>query len=92
MLTNPCLIQVHQIKKYSIYTLHRLTSEELLPPPSTDLIPLDYTPDPDDYEYVQDRSIEFLVMDRKTHDLSSGLFFLERKQLQELFDFVCTQN
>ena len=72
------------------HTLYRLTSEELLPPSSTDPILLDYVHDVNDYEFVQECSIEFLVMSRKLNTPTAGLFFLEQKDLQALFDFVRT--
>ena len=70
------------------HTLPRLTSRDLLPPSSTEPVPLDYKEDPSDHVYVQERSIEFLVMARKRDQLTSGLNFLDKNQLQKLFDFV----
>ena len=84
--------QIQQIVRPAEHTLHKLTSDELLPPPSTEIVPLEYIEDPDDYEFVQERSIEFLVMSRRLDMPTAGLFFLEHKQLQELFDFVRTKN
>ena len=55
-----------------------------MPPSSTEPIPLDFEDDPDDPEFVQERSIEFLVMAQKQHQPTSGLFFLEQEELQKL--------
>ena len=46
-------------------TLRRITTDELLPPPSDKPVPLDLTVDPDLPEFVSEQRIEFLVMARK---------------------------
>ena len=70
------------------HTLPRLTLLDLLPPSSTKHIPIDYEPIPSDHEFVQERSIEFLVMTRRRDQVTAGLFFLDKDQLQKLFDYV----
>ena len=69
-------------------TLHKLTTKDLLPPSSTAPVQIDYEHDPTDYDFVQERRVEFLVMMKPRTVPSTAVRFLTQEQLQTLFDHI----
>ena len=69
-------------------TLHKLTNKDLLPPSSTAPVPIEYEHDPSDYDFVQERRVEFLVMMKPRTVPSTAVLFLTQEQLQTLFDHI----
>ena len=71
------------------HTLRRLTREELAPPPSNKIIPLDLEEDPDcPSEFVANQRIELLVMKQPIKNKAAPWGFPDEKMLQSLFDAI----
>ena len=69
-------------------SLPRLTSKDLLPPPSSKVQPLDYFADPDLHEYVQEQNIEFVVMQRQEGDPQAPWSCPSKAVLERIFNHV----
>ena len=71
-------------------TLRRLTTTELMPPPSEKIQKLDFEYDPDLPDFVTEQNIEFLVMARNARNPDDPWTFPKLEVLQQLFDKVRT--
>ena len=69
-------------------SLYKLTSKDLLPPSTTTPVPIEYEHSPSDFDFVQERRIEFLIMMKPKTVPSTAVLFLTTDQLQALFDHV----
>ena len=69
-------------------TLRKITADELLPPPSDQIVPLDFVLDGQEHSFVANQRIEFLVLRRPVLDSDAPWDFPSEEQLRAMYSAV----
>ena len=73
-------------------TLQRISFADLVPPPSSDPVPLDFSMPSNIPDFVKEQRIEFLIVQRKANCPNEPWEFPPQKTVQELFDFIRSES